>query len=87
MATYAPVHGGWHSGACWNMLSPFLVDRGHDVVTMDLPCDDPTATFSDYAQVVCNALTGCRDDVVLVGRSMGGQTIRLVAARRPVLPK
>ena len=41
----------------------------------------------DYARVVCNALTGCRDDVVLVGRSMGGQTIRLVAARRPVLPK
>lgn len=42
---------------------------------------------SDYAGVGCNALTGCRDDVVLVGRSMDGQTIRWVAARRPALPK
>jgi len=50
---------------------------------MDLPCDDSTATFTDYAQVVCDALAGY-DDVILVGHSMGGQTIPLVAARRPV---
>jgi pimeloyl-ACP methyl ester carboxylesterase len=51
---------------------------------MDLPCDDPTANFSDYADVVCNSLRGCDDDVVLVGHSMGGQTTPLVATRRPV---
>ncbi len=51
---------------------------------MELPCADLTATFSDYAQVVCDALIGHRDDVILVGHSMGGQTIPLVAARRPV---
>ncbi len=66
------------------MLSPWLLERGHDVVAMDLPCDDPASTFSDYAQVVCDALTGYHDDVILVGHSMGGQTIPLVAARRPV---
>jgi hypothetical protein len=51
---------------------------------MDLPCDDPAASLDDYADVVCDALTGCDDDVVLVGRSLAGHTIPLVAARRPV---
>jgi pimeloyl-ACP methyl ester carboxylesterase len=51
---------------------------------MDLPCDDATANFSDYADVVRDALEGCDDDVILVGHSMGGQTVPLVADRRPV---
>lgn len=85
MATYAPVHGGWHSGACWNMLSPFWLTG--DTTSSRWTYLVTIPRRRDYARVVCNALTGCRDDVVLVGRSMGGQTIRLVAARRPVLPK
>ena len=51
---------------------------------MDLPCDDPTATFSDYADVVIEALHGTGEDVILVGHSLAGHTIPLVAARRPV---
>ena len=84
MTTFALVHGGWHGAECWNALSPFLRDGGHNVIAMDLPCEDPTANFSDYADVVCDSLRGCDDDLVLVGHSMGGQTIPLVAARRPV---
>jgi pimeloyl-ACP methyl ester carboxylesterase len=37
-----------------------------------------------YAEVVTEALAGAGDDVVLVGHSMGGLTIPLVAAVRPV---
>jgi len=84
MTTFALVHGGWHGAECWNALSPFLRDGGHNVIAMDLPCEDPTANFSDCADVVCDSLRGCDDDLVLVGHSMGGQTIPLVAARRPV---
>jgi pimeloyl-ACP methyl ester carboxylesterase len=84
MATFALVHGGWHGAWCWELLTPLLQRAGHAVVTMDLPCDDSTASFDTYADVVCAALEGCGDDVVLVGHSLGGHTIPLVASRRPV---
>jgi pimeloyl-ACP methyl ester carboxylesterase len=51
---------------------------------MDLPCDDGSADFDDYADVVCDALRGCVDTTLLVGHSLGGNTIPIVAARRPV---
>jgi pimeloyl-ACP methyl ester carboxylesterase len=86
MTTFALVHGGWHGAWCWELLTPLLERRGHEVVTMDLPCDDGSATLETYADVVCAALDrrGCNDDVLLVGHSFGGHTIPLVAARRPV---
>jgi pimeloyl-ACP methyl ester carboxylesterase len=84
MTTFALVHGGWHGAWCWERLTPFLQQAGHAVVAMDLPSEDGAATFDAYADVVCAALTGCDDDVVLVGHSFGGNTVPLVAARRPV---
>ena len=84
MTTFALVHGGWHNAWCWELLTPLLQQEGHDVVAMDLPCDDGSASFESYADVVCAALDGCDDDVVLVGHSLGGHTIPLVAARRPI---
>lgn len=84
MTMFALVHGGWHGAWCWDLLTPLLRQEGHDVVAMDLPCDDPLASFDSYADVVCAALDRCDDDVVLVGHSMAGQTIPLVADRRPV---
>jgi pimeloyl-ACP methyl ester carboxylesterase len=67
MATFALVHGSWLGAWCWERLSPRLQEAGHDVVAMDLPCDDGSASFETYADVVCDALKGCNDDVVLVG--------------------
>ena len=84
MATFALVHGGWHGAWCWELVTPLLESRGHDVVTMDLPCDDGSASLETYADVVCDALRGCNDDLLVVGHSFGGHTIPLVAARRPV---
>ena len=37
------------------LVVPYLLEQGHGVVVMELPCADLTATFSDYAQVVCDA--------------------------------
>lgn len=84
MTTFALVHGAWHGAWCWERLTPLLRRAGHDVVTMDLPCENGAATFDTYADVVCAALNGRDDDVVLVGHSYNGNTIPLVAARRPV---
>jgi pimeloyl-ACP methyl ester carboxylesterase len=84
MATFALVHGICAGAWTWDLVAPHLEAAGHRVVAVDLPCDDPQAKFSDYATVVESALAAVEDEVVLVGHSTGGQTIPLVAARRPV---
>lgn len=76
------VHGAWHGPWCWELLTPELEARGHEVVAVDLPIEDPAATFSDYADVVVDALD--TDDAVVVGHSMAGLVLPLVAARRAV---
>ncbi len=83
MTTLALVHGAYHGSWCWTRLVPELESRGLDAVTPDLPCDDPAAGLGEYAATV-EAAIGDRDDVVLVGHSLGGMTIPLVAAHRPV---
>ena len=84
MSTYALVHGTCVGAWCWDLVAPHLEAAGHRVVAMDLPGDDPDATFGDYAEVIQRALGDAGDDVVLVGHSGGGLTIPLVAVRRPV---
>lgn len=50
---------------------------------MDLPIDDSSAFFDDYANTVCKHVEDVPDDdLILVGHSMAGQTVPLVAARR-----
>lgn len=85
MATFGLVHGAWHGAWCWDRLVPHLEARGHRVVAADLPSDDMSASFDDYADVVCASLRDCpADELVLVGHSLGGMTIPLVSARRPL---
>ncbi len=86
MTTFALVHGAWHGGWAFDALSAELEARGHRAVAPDLPCDDPEADASRYAAAVCEALDRAQagDDVVAVGHSLGGLTIPLVAAARPV---
>jgi pimeloyl-ACP methyl ester carboxylesterase len=83
MATFGLVHGAWHGAWCWDLLVPELERRGHSAVAMDLPCEDREATFFDYAETVSAAL-GEASDIVLVGHSMAGITIPLVALSRPI---
>jgi pimeloyl-ACP methyl ester carboxylesterase len=84
MTRVALVHGAWCGAWSWDSLTPRLRQEGHDVVAMDLPCEDASAGFETYAEVVCSALDRCNHDVVLVGHSLAANTIPLVAARRPV---
>lgn len=83
MATFGLVHGAGHGAWCWERLIPALEARGHRALAVDLPCEDPGAGCLRYAEVVDAALPPA-DDLVLVGHSLGGLTIPLVAARRPV---
>src|SRR3954471_20926627 len=83
VTVFGLVHGAWHGGWAWERRVPELERAGHAVVAPDLPCDDPAADTPDYARVVADAL-GEADDVVLVGHSLAGLTVPLVAAARPV---
>ena len=74
MTTFALAHGAFHGAWCWELLTPLLEQAGHDVVAMELPIDDPSASFDDQADVVCSAIQG-HDDAVLVGHSFAGNVI------------
>jgi pimeloyl-ACP methyl ester carboxylesterase len=78
------VHGAWHAAACWQPLVDELERRGEAVVAVDLPCEDPDATLDDYAGAVVDGAAAFAEPVIIVGHSLGGMTIPLVPARRPV---
>ena len=80
MTTFALVHGAFHGAWCWDLVRPELESRGHRTVAMDLPCDDPDAGNARYAEVVAGAIRDVGDDVIVVGHSLAGLTIPLVAA-------
>lgn len=84
MGTFALVHGAFCSGGTWDEVTTRLRSRGHRVVAPDLPCDDKSAGPIRYAQVVTAALGDADERVVVVGHSLGGLTIPLVAAARTV---
>jgi pimeloyl-ACP methyl ester carboxylesterase len=84
VTTFVLVHGAWHGAWCWDHLAAELASRGASSVAVDVPCDDTTAGCAAYAAVVIDAIRDVRDDTVLVGHSLGGLTIPLVAASRPV---
>jgi pimeloyl-ACP methyl ester carboxylesterase len=82
MATYVLVHGAGSDSFYWHLVAPALAALGHDVVAPDLPCDDDSAGFGEYAEVVLDTVAE-RADLVVVAQSLGGFTAPLVCARRP----
>jgi pimeloyl-ACP methyl ester carboxylesterase len=83
MSTFVLIHGagdvGWH----WHLVAAELRGRGHSVVAPDLPGDDESATLTDYADAVVDAVGG-RTNLVVAGHSFGAFTAPLVADRLPV---
>jgi len=83
MANFALIHGGGGSAWDWHLVEPELRERGHDTVAVDLPTEDASADWFDYADTVVEALGG-RTNVVVVGHSLGGFTAPVVCARTSV---
>lgn len=83
MPTYALIPGGGGDPWEWHRLVRELTARGHEAIAVRLPSDDETASWSEYADAVIDAV-GDRGDLVLVAASMGGFTAPIVCARRRV---
>jgi pimeloyl-ACP methyl ester carboxylesterase len=79
MATFALIHGGGGSAWDWHLVARELREDGHDPTAVDLPCEDESAGWWDYADAVVGAI-GDRSEVVVVGHSLGGFTAPLVCA-------
>ena len=84
MATFVLIHGAGSDAWYWHLVAPELTARGHDVVAMDLPCNDDTADFEDYRDTVVSAIGDRRDGLILVAQSLAGFTAPLVCERVPV---
>ena len=84
MSVFALVHGSCQDAWVWHKVTPLLRAEGHGVVVMDLPLSDPHAGASEYADTLRRALANLEEPPILVGHSMAGMVIPVVASRRPV---
>jgi pimeloyl-ACP methyl ester carboxylesterase len=83
VSVFALIHGGGSSAWDWHLVGPELQKRGHASIAVDLPTEDDSAGWWDYADTVVEAV-GDHTDLIVVGHSLGCFTAPLVCARRPV---
>ena len=83
MATFVCIHGAGGHGSYWNLVAAELTSLGHEVITMDLPCDQPVG-LDAYVAAVVDAIGDRRDELVLVAQSLAGFVAPLVCTRVPV---
>lgn len=89
MSTFVLVHGAWHGAWCWQKVVSLLKEAGHGVVVPDLPGHGgdgtpiPELSMQDYADRVIRTVDEQAEPVILVGHSMGGIVVSLVAEARP----
>jgi pimeloyl-ACP methyl ester carboxylesterase len=84
MATFALIHGGFHTSRCWELFASELRQRGHGALTVDLPVSDPEAGPDDYLAACVTAFEGAGEPVIVVGHSIAGWTALRLDGRIPV---
>lgn len=87
--TYVLVHSAWLGGWQWESVANILKEKGHNVITPDLPGhgDNKTTpkniTMNDYVTTITNILDKQEKPVILVGHSFNGITVSRVAELKP----
>lgn len=80
MATFCLIHGSTQTPRGWDLLTPELKRFGHEVLLADLPAGVTQLPWQGYSDAILGAC-GAAKDVILVGASMSGIFLPLVAAR------
>lgn len=90
MKDYVFVHGSYHGAWCWDSVKNDLESQGFNVFTTDLPghgndnSDRKQITIEKYVTHVVNYIVEMDlRNIILVGHSMGGIVVSLVAERIP----
>jgi pimeloyl-ACP methyl ester carboxylesterase len=83
MACFVCIHGAGGRGSYWDLVAAELTPLGHEVVAMDLPCEQEVG-LDAYAAAVVGAIGDRRDDLVLVAQSLAGFIAPLVCTQLPV---
>jgi len=88
--TFVLVHGSWQGAWCWDGVRDHLRRYGHRVITPALPgrgAFDEDRSWIGHDDNVAAVLAAVdadgADPVVLVGHSLSGITVSLVADQRP----
>ena len=55
MSTFALIHGGGGTSWDWHLVSSELREHGHEPVAVDLPSEDDSAGWWEYADTVVKA--------------------------------
>ncbi len=97
VTTFVLIPGAGGAAWYWSRVIPLLHRAGREAIAIDLPADDESAGLPEYASLVHRAIDAAfsvndtaggppdvRDDLVIVGQSLGGFTAARVAAERPV---
>lgn len=83
MTTFGLIHGGAHGAWCWKFVIDELDAMGHRGIAMDLPTADEAAGARAWANVAIDALAEVQESIVIVGHSIGGLVVPLIAEARP----
>lgn len=84
MTVFSLVHGGQQGAWCFDPLIAELSRRNYSAIAVDLPIEDPDAGLDDYTETVRASLATVTEPVIVMGHSLGGLMLPLVAQRRPV---
>lgn len=82
------VHGAWMDADAWYKVTPLLQKKGYEVETVNLPGHGLDTTpyehiqLQSYVDAVKNVI-GNKKEIILVGHSMAGMVISLVAEQIP----
>src|SRR3954468_24698091 len=83
MATFVLLHGAGGRASQWDLVTPHLRAAGHEVVAVDLPCDEG-APLAAYVDTAVTAIGDPPRDLVVVAQSLAGLVAPQVCERVPV---
>ncbi len=83
MSQFCLIHGSTQNSDCWNLLISELARLGHQAIKVDLPTGKQLSGMQ-YAEAIVQRLNAADEDVILVGHSVSGIFLPLVASLRQV---